>query len=320
MITAADNNLSKDKIQQLLAAVGKSTSQAADINPDAKDYNWRAAKFFSSEQLKKIEEFAAKITENIAANFQKLFFYNFEVKVSSVSQHNAGEFTQPGGSIKYYLAFGGKDQPAGIFVMPSQTANIWASQLLGSSSADSAAEKELSQLELSLLLDVAAAAIGAVSAAYAQTQFAPIGEVSQKFPLELEPIQDICKVGLNIRKADADKTNEAFILFLSDKITAVAGQSKADNIPQQNITKALMEHLQSIPVQMTVRLAGATLNLQQLMAIEPDDTILLDKKITEPIDVLCNDQVIFRARPARADANYAVVITESSNNKNNQRL
>jgi len=315
MITAADNNLSKDKIQQLLAAVGKGTAQAADLNPDAKDYNWRASKFFSSEQLRKIEEFAAKIAENIAAGFQKLFFYNFEVKVSSVSQHSAGEFTQPGGSVKYYLAFSSKDQPAGIFVMPSQTANIWASQLLGGSSADSAAEKELSQLELSLLLDVAAAAINAISSASGELQFAAVGEVSQKFPLELEPIQDICKVGLNIRKTDADKANEAFILFLSDKITAAAGQSKTENIPQQNITKALMNHLQSIPVQMTVRLAGATLNLQQLMAIEPDDTILLDKKITEPIDVLYNDAVIFRARPARTGDNYAAVITESYNNK-----
>jgi flagellar motor switch protein FliM len=315
MIAAADNNLSKEKIQQLLNAVGRGTSVVADLNPDAKDYDWRASKFFSSEQLKKVEEFAAKFGENIAANFQKLFFYNFEVSVSSVSQHSAGEFMQPGGSVKYYLAFNGKEQPAGIFVMPSQTANLWASQLLGDSKAEAVEEKELSQLELTLLLDVAGSAINAVSAAYGETQFAAVGEVSQKFPLELEAIQDICKVGLNIRKADSDKSVEAFVLFLSDKISAVAGQSKTENIPQQNITKALMNHLQSVPVQMTIRLAGATLNLQQLMAIEPDDTILLDKKITEPVDVLYNNAVVFRARPARADENYAVVITESSNNK-----
>ncbi len=315
MISAADNNLTKEKIQQLLAAVGKRGADVADLNPDARDHNWRASKYFSSEQVKNVETFAAKAAGNIAASFQKIFFYKFDVAVTSVSQHTAGDFMQPGGSVKYYLSFAAKDQPAGLFVMPSQTANLWASQLLGESKAEPAAEKELSLLELSLLFDVASSSIKAVSDAYADTEMTAVGEVSPKFPLEVDNIRDICKVGLNIRKVDTEQSVEAFFLFLSDRLTAIAGQSKAENISPQNITKALITHLHNIPVSMTIRFAGAKVNLKQLMALEPDDTILLDKKLTEPVEVLYDNKVVFRARPARADDNYAVVITELYNNK-----
>jgi flagellar motor switch protein FliM len=315
MISVADNNLTREKIQQLLGAVGKRTSDVADQNPDAKEHNWRASKYFSNEQVKNVEAFAAKAAGNVAAGFQKLFFYNFNVAVTSVSQHTAGDFMQPGGSVKYYLSFAAKDQQMGVFVMPSQTANLWASQLMGESKSTPASEKELSQLELSLLCDAASSAIKAVSDAYADVELKAVGEVSPKFPLEVDNIQDICKVGLSIRKADAEQPVEAFFLFLSDKLTAIAGQSKAENIPPQNITKALMTHLHNIPVSMTIRFAGAKVNLQQLMALEPDDTILLDKKLSEPVEVIYDNKVVFRAKPARADDNYAVVITELYNNK-----
>ena len=72
MISTGDN-LSRDRIQQLLEAVGKRTDNDTSQNSDAVDYNWRLSNYFGREQLKKIETFGQQTASNIAANFKKLF-------------------------------------------------------------------------------------------------------------------------------------------------------------------------------------------------------------------------------------------------------
>jgi flagellar motor switch protein FliM len=317
MIAAADNNLTREKIQQLLDAVGTRTALETDQCPDAKDYNWRQSSYFGREQLKKIEIFANRTASNVAANFKKIYVCDFDVAASSVTQHLAGEFLKPDdNNKKYYLAFAAKDQKIGVFTMPAQTAILWATQLLGDSKSDISEDRELSQLELSLLFDIVSAAIKAFSEAYTEIELTPLGEITKnKLPMEIDGIQDICKINLSVKKSNAEQTSEAYFLVLSDKLASIAGQSKTEIVSPQNVSKALLNHIQTIPVSMTIRFADVNLNLEQLMSLQADDTILLNKKINEPADVIFNDKIVFRARPAKSGDNYAVVITESYNKK-----
>jgi flagellar motor switch protein FliM len=316
MIAAADNNLTRERIQQLLDAVGTRTAPETDQYPDAKDYNWRQSSYFGREQVKKIETFAGRIASNVAANFKKIYVCDFDVTASSVTQHLAGEFLKPDdNNKKYYLALAANNQKIGIFAMPAQTAILWATQLLGDSKSDITEDKELSQLELSLLFDIASAAVKAFSDAYTEIELTPVDEITKKLPMELDSIQDICKINLSVKKSNVEKPAEAYFLVLSDKLASIAGQSKTETVSPQNVSKALLNHIQTIPVSITVRFAGVNLNLEDLMSLQADDTIMLDKKINEQADVIFNDKVIFRARPAKSGDNYAVVITESYSKK-----
>ncbi|MEN6385878.1 MAG: FliM/FliN family flagellar motor switch protein [Phycisphaerales bacterium] len=316
MISAADSNLTRERIQQLLAAVGNKSSADTEQYPDAKDYNWRLSNYFGREHLKKIEKFANKAASNIASNFKKLYVSDFDISIASVTQHLGGEFIKPEDTAKnYYLAFAAKDQKIGVLAMPAQTANTWATQLLGDIKTDVSDERELSQLELSLLFDIASAAIKGLSDAFG-AELTPVDEIAKNtLPFELDSIQDICKITLNVKKSNSDQTTQAGILFLSEKIAPIAGQAKTETVSAQNVSKALMNYLQQIPVSFTIRFADAKLNLQDLMSLQTDDTILLNKKISESADVILNDKVIFRARPAKSGDNYAVVLTESYNKK-----
>jgi flagellar motor switch protein FliM len=200
--------------------------------------------------------------------------------------------------------------------MPAQTANTWATQLLGDVKSDTSAERELSQLELSLLYDIASAAIKAFSEAYAEIELLPAGEITKnRLPVDFDSIQDVCKISLNVKKAKSEQQTEASFIILSEKLSSIAGQAKTETVSAQNVSKALLNYIQNIPVSITIRFASVNLNLEDLMSLQADDTILLNKKINEQAEIIFNDKIIFRARPARSGDNYAAVITESYNKK-----
>ncbi|HAL45268.1 MAG: hypothetical protein A2Y12_11135 [Planctomycetes bacterium GWF2_42_9] len=309
MISSMENNLTRDKIQQLLNAVGQRADKDTSQNINAADYNWRQSNYFTREQLKKIESFAQKTANNVGTNFKTLYQCNFDV-TASVSQHTAGEFTKSDDANKqYYLAFAAKDQKVGYLAMPAQTAVLWATQLLGDTKSEVSTDKEMSQLELSLLLDIASIAVKAFSESYS-SELTVNNEIVKKIPFDIDSIQDVCKITIDVKKTGSEQASQAYFIILADKLSAIAGQVKAENISPQNVQKSLMNYIQNIPVSFTVKFADINLNLQDLMSLQANDTILLNKKVNEPVDVIFNDKVIYRAKPARTNDNYAVVISE----------
>ena len=88
--------------------------------------------------MKKLAVFTSKMAGLIAQKFGALCQKNCDVKISSTSEHFAGQFlgqestgqTQEAGN--YYLPFSaGKDTPCGFVSIPPQTAIVWTTQLLG---------------------------------------------------------------------------------------------------------------------------------------------------------------------------------------------
>jgi hypothetical protein len=67
MSNTATRNLSREKIQQILASIG---SQVVDENDkvEAAEYNWLQPHCFSSKQLKKLDSFTEKALQGCAEN------------------------------------------------------------------------------------------------------------------------------------------------------------------------------------------------------------------------------------------------------------
>jgi flagellar motor switch protein FliM len=156
----------RQRIQQILASIG--SRQAQQEPPiEALEYNWRQPHYFSGEQLRKLQSFAAKLAQNCSQKFTDIYHSSFSVKIASTTQHFAGEFAACD-KIKndYYLAFGpDKNQAFGFVGIPLKTAVIWVTQLLGDTAGESENNRDLSQLEKSLLSDI----ISGIAGAYAVT-------------------------------------------------------------------------------------------------------------------------------------------------------
>jgi flagellar motor switch protein FliM len=291
-----NGSMSKEKIQQLLKAVG-SRPQTDDSSIEFVEYNWHEPHYFSKEQLTRLEAFVQKVAEVLSERFIVLCRSRFEVQVTSTSQHYAGEMSatsEEDEKKSYYLSFGstpGKE--FGLLEIPDDTAVFLAKQLLGDSDGNEDSKKELSQLEESLLYDLTSALIKTLSSAHAKCEYIPSGNiVSGRLPINFNEAQEICRISLSVKKGGSEVGMNASFLIPCNKLEIVTGKNKhfQDESSVQDYSKVIIEHLGLTPVSITVQLAKTELSFEEMMNLQVDDIIVLDKQIEEPLELIVEGQ------------------------------
>ena len=315
MSNAPANSLSREKIQQLLAAVGSGPKEDTS-QMEAVDYDWQQPHYFSSEQLKRIDDLTKEAAKEMAEKFAKFCNNEFDVTVVSTTEHFAAQLRARDLESKqanYYLPFGSEqDHPDGLISIPAQTAFIWATQLLGDSESEEDSERDLSQLEESLLLDIASALLGAFSSSFETCDFQPEESfIKRPLPLELQGTEALCKITLQVKKSGQENSSEAYILILCDKLQTMLGKNvqAVDKSSAEDTSKAIFDRMQQMPVSVTAQLASTMITFEEIINLRPDDILLLGKRIDEPIDLIVDNRVVCHGWPAKSDGRYAVVIT-----------
>jgi len=316
-MSRAANNLSKEKIHQLLIAVG--SGQMEDTTGiEATEYNWNQPHYFDTKQLNKLDNFTKKVAKAMTVKFVDFCHSEFDVTVVSTKQHFAAglvDQAMESGQDDYYLAFGtDQDHPCGLISIPTKTAFIWATQLLGDpESEEENSGKDLPQLEESLLLDLLSALIEAFSQKI--WDFQPAKNIVRRlFPLELKGTEELCKITFDVKKTGQEKNSEAYILILCNKLESVVGKASETigAFSAEDISKAILGNMQQMPVCITAQLASTVLTLEEIVSLEVGDILLLDRKVNESIELIINSRTSFRGRPSKSAGKHAVVITELS--------
>ena len=318
MSSAVANSLSREKIKELLAAIG--SKQAKDAaQTEAAEYNWSQPHCFSNEQLKALDDFTKEVAVAIAEKFAGFYHSDFNVTITSTTQCFADELLKQISDSEqrdYYLSFGAaNDQPCGVVGIPLRSAAIWTRQLLGDTESEEESGKELSQLEESLLLDIASAITEAFSNSHEGYDFQPADSIVRgRVPLELQGTEELCKIAFDIKKADSENNHEAHLLILCNKLESVVGKTAqvADGPSVGDSSKMILAHLQEMTVSVTAQLASIVLTFEEMMSLQPDDILLLDKRIDEPAELVVEGRVFFYGWPAKSASKYAVVVTETS--------
>jgi flagellar motor switch protein FliM len=282
---------------------------------EATDYNWHKPHCFTRSQLHMLDDFTKKTAKTIAQKFATLCHGDFTATIVSTTQHFANELLDQALESEqndYYLAFNWalSRHPCGLIGIPLKTAFIWATQLLGDVESKEDSRTDLSQLEESLLLDIAFAIVEALSDS--DCDFQPAKNIVRRLlPLELKGTEELCKITFNVKKSDSDDT-EAYLLILCDDLEPVVGKTAqtVDEFSAEDISKAILNHLEQMSVSVNAQLASTVLSFDEIMSLQVDDILLLDKAIDKPVEVMVNDQMAFRGRPAKSAGRSAVVITE----------
>ena len=307
-------NLSKQKIQQLLAAVGSGpVEENAQIQTT--EYNWHQPHYFSKEQIKKIESFATKFSTDIADIFTSLCQNDFHVKISSVSQHFASEFINrtSDNEPELFMSFGASQaQQCGVVVVPSQSAVSWAKQLLGETENKEDENKELSQMEVSLLSDIGSGIVRTLSNSHDSFDFHPARSFMKgQLPLRLEGPEELCKIEFNVKKIDPENETTAYLLILCSKLdvvteyTATGGGQK--EISPAAASKAMLQHIEKMNVSTMARLASIQVTFDQVLNLQVNDILVLNKKVDEPIELLVEGQSLYQGWLAKSAGQYAIV-------------
>jgi len=325
MSDASENSISREKIQQLLAAVGSGPKEDT-TQMEAADYDWQQPHYFSSAQLKRIDDLTKEAAKEMAEKFAKFCNNEFDVTVVSTTEHFAAQLRARDLESKqenYYLPFGSdQDHPDGLVSIPAKTAFVWATQLLGDSESEEDSGRDLSQLEESLLLDIAFALLDAFSGSCETCDFQPEKSfIKRPLPLELQGTEALCKITFHVKKSSRKNGSEAHILILCEKLQTMLGKTvqAVDGSSAEDTSKAILERMQQMPVSVTARLASIMLTFEEIMNLRPNDILLLGKRIDEPMDLILDNRTVCHGWPAKSDGRYAVVIT-AENESLEQRL
>ncbi len=318
MSNSIKNNLTKPKIQQLLAAVG--TAPAEDnSNIEAEEHNWSVPHYFSNKQLTKLSDFTEQLAKSIAEKFVDSCRSQFEVTIDPITQSFADEFVKKTTNEEqnvFYLPFGSnQENQFGLLCIPEQTAILWSKLLLGDTEAEENADRKLSELEKSLLLDLASAVIKAFSDLYTTCDLQPAGGIEyERCPLEFQGTEELCQISLNIKKTDTENNTTAYFLIPCSKLETMAGkitESKSQTSPE-DISKMILEHLEKTRISVTVQLASVELSFEEMMDLQADDIVLLDKKVNEPLEIVVEERTVCYGWPAQSAGKYAVTISTTA--------
>lgn len=324
-MTRAFDNLTAQRIKQLLGSVGDESIEEAKQNVEAFEHDWRQPRYFSRDQLIELKYFAESVAVAASEKFTQFYKTDFTVTTESISQHFANEFirqTPDENNPDLFLRFGNAPAegaedagPWGLVGIPQKTALAWTTQSLGQNDSNEDPARSLSQLEISLLLDIAALFVEALSSSCENQTSHIIGKiVSGQFPLDVENTKELCRITFNTKTANSDEPSEkAFLLILCDKLgTATKIVNKGEKtLSSEDASEAIAEHLNRMPVSVDVQLGSASITFGQLMNLAADDILLLDTKVTEPANLIAGDIELFQAKPAKSEGKYAVAITQA---------
>lgn len=311
------NSLSNDKIKQLLMAVGSEPMEEAPV--EAKEYNWLEPHYFNSEQLIKLGYFTDAAAEAMAQEFSRFCRSEFNMTVASTTQHYVHKFLSTISDSEqknYYVPFGADQEPmCGLVGLSEQAALNWAIQLLGDSESEKGPERDLTQLEESLLLDLASTLIELFSDLDESFDFHSAKSlVKEQWPLEMERTKELCKISFNVEKTGSKESFELYFLILCSELGPVAGKTEDDfeEFSAGEVSKRILGHVQEIPLIITGQLASTLLPFEEIMDLQVNDLLLLDKSIDQPMELIVDGRTIFYGHPVKSEGKYAVKITNQA--------
>ena len=315
MTAPSGTNLNRGRLHRLLAAVG-SAPAPIETAPDAVVYDWRDPHYFNEDQRNRLAAIMSRVAALLSQRCAHFFNSEFNVVPTSITQHYAGDLDRHvdlrGG---FCLAFGQDQKPAcGFLTIGIEAAMNWVTRLLGDSESAQDPNRPLSSLEESLLADLLGAIAEAFLSPLAPEQgLKPTGQVGKgSADVEFEPTDPICRIVFRIGKVNDDSGSEVTFIVAGPTLAAVLGKSvqAITTVPQDELSRLLMEHLYQMPVTISARLASTRLSFEDALDLEPGDVLLIDKPLDEPVELIINNQTVFRGRPAQSAGQYAVFMTE----------
>ena len=319
MINGVDNKLTKEKIQQLIAAVGKSAAQN-EKEQDYEEYNWYEPHYFNNEDNVKLAELTEQMAVNIREKFAELCCSEFDVSIVSTTQHYANELSEKtltNEEKEYYLIFGtDKEHLFGFFGIPEQTAFTWAKQLLGDSEVNKDSGKEISKLEESLLLDLASVLINIFSKIFLDNKdvYLERNLVKQKWPLGIQNTEELCKISFNVKKHDLENVSAAYFVIPCIKLNSVLDIKtlNTNNTNTNDTRKNILDHMGLTQVNVTAQLACSHLSFEDVMNLQIDDIVVLEKRVDEPVELKVGNRTVCHGWPGKCSGEYVLKIVDTA--------
>jgi flagellar motor switch protein FliM len=317
MTESTDNNLlSRSQLKQLLA---KAKQNVAVEEPDveAATYDWYRPHHFSPTHHTALVELREYLTSTLAETLGVLCNAEFQVEVENMTEQFAGslvkEYDQKG--VNFYLTLGkNKTKLDGLITIPKTSAVGLVTKMLQDPMPAEPETHEFSQLEASMLADMACGLTDALKTTLVKFDLAPLEAflpvTNEEWPIEVPEFEEFVKISFNT-ESDGQKLEASFIMLSTVFDSFLDITTPTGVLSDDQLQKTIVSHLNDIPVPVKAQLGSALISMADVMALEAGDIMLLNKKVSEPIEIVVDGKPFFRGQPAKSQNRYAVAITES---------
>lgn len=299
----------------------RSLVDTEDPSPVAEAVDWSIPHRFRQEAIDSLTLFASKLTGHLENTVAVLSGQPFKLTVEGVREQYA-EWLYDQVILEhpktYYLPLTqtGKGH-IGFISLPIETAAILVGCMLRDPETQISRDGQMSSLAESILMDAAAAIAEAIDKGFSEHGKTGIEKTERlvygDWPVRFHNLEDLCRFEF---KAACGKTELSITLTLLDEIIADIAQidgpfgrieDKKDN--SDRIAKRMYE----APMSVTALLSSSLMTLNDILTLEEGDVVMLDRKVTEPIDVKINGQSCFCAWPAAHAGRRALLVADEKN-------
>lgn len=300
------------QVKRLIDAAGPSKTPIwSDVQ--AQDYDWYAPSRFGPSQMGRLRTLADAAAEKIADAARKSIPSLPGLAVFSVEQLYGQKVQEEAGAGWFFLALNDDSgSPRGFVQLRHFYAVECVGRLLGGA-AGGKADRKLSSLESALLRDVLDTQVQAfvqlLKAANAPVLRAGAELLTQP-PLAIAETAEFCRL---CYKCDPEATEPVMLWVVkSEVLDPVAGLEIADTggLKPNEIKIAMVGHLEHALIAATVWAGQASMPMGEIVAMEPGDVIMLDKRVDDPLTVDVQGQGLLEGTLAQSEGMYALQIVK----------
>jgi flagellar motor switch protein FliM len=159
---------------------------------------------------------------------------------------------------------------------------------------------------------------GFLSPLRVQKDVKPSSQIVKGLPgASFEVTQEISRIVFQVKKSDGGAPCDITFVLPCSMLAPLVGKSISPptKVSADELSRMLMEHLQEMPVKVTVTLGSSWLSFAEVLDLHADDVLLLNKAIDVPVELKINERPVFWGHPAQCDGQYAVLINSSVQGK-----
>jgi flagellar motor switch protein FliM len=294
-----------DVVKRLLSAARVKPPGEA---PQAEEYDFSRPCVLTAGQARRIADLAADAAAAMSCNLSSLLGAEITVKVGGVAQEYAGAVMEGAGEAAAITA---GERPVGFSTIESKLGGRWVARLLGGT--DVPEGRELSALERTLLADVLASAVKAVSVEVARAggpelhvepEIRPASEA-----LSVASHEPLCRLTFGVSEGgEGTENGQAIeIILLADAVDAAVASGSREPRPVEQVRQDIRHWLEEVrlPAFAAMRTRAP---MGHLLSVEPGDVLLTERGADDPMELIVNGRPHSLGTPVACEGQYALQI------------
>jgi len=314
--TPQDNPMAGRHLLDLMQTM-RSLVEPDTHRPDAEAVDWYIPHRLNSESRESLMLFSVKLAGYLEKSLHTLAGATFDVRAEGLYERYADQLythvMQEQPKTYYMPVLQPNKGPVGFISLPFETATRLVGFMLRDPESQIGDNGQMTSLAESILLDATSALAEALTEGFNEYGRIPIQKSNQiiysDWPVRFHDLDDMCEFRFEAVSGQAKLT---ISLTVVDEVIAEIAQINGP-FSRAEEKKASPDHIvrqmHEAPMRITALLSSALMTLKDILSLEEGDVVVLDRRITEPADVLINGRTTFSAWPAKADGRRALLIS-----------